>query len=150
MKIPYFMPIAVSLLLGLLIVLIGVAFWQLTYKPEPVKAKSISADVLWTIVNDYRVSKGLQPFEKSETLCEIARDRINDGWDAHKGFNEKYYYYSSQLSENMAYGNSEEELLNNWLNSTPHREALEKDWKYSCIASRDDYAVQIFSNLENQ
>lgn len=108
----------------------------------------LSAEKLTALVNEWRVSQGFQPYIKDERLCVIAQDRVDDGEDNHQGFRDKYYSYPYVLSENMifrAYEN--DKALESWLNSPSHRKALEKPYKYSCIATKDDVAVQIFSNF---
>lgn len=119
-------------------------------KPTPTHTSiALHAEKLTTLVNDWRDSQGYQPYVEHEALCEIAEDRFKDGIDQHRGFYERYSSYPSSLSENVASGNTEKQALQNWLNSTPHREALERPYRYSCIKCTVNLCFQIFSNLEN-
>lgn len=109
---------------------------------------SLNKDELWKTIQTWRVNQGLNKYNESADLCEIANDRANDGYDGHRGFVEKYYNSRPYiLSENITQAGDASSALLNWLNSPSHHAALEKDYKYSCVATNGDYAVQIFSNL---
>jgi uncharacterized protein YkwD len=118
--------------------------------PEP-KVIELNADKLWTIINDWRASEGLKPFTKDPRLCDIATDRLKDGLDYHRGFLTRYRDYPYVLSENEGLDTSEESMLDGpegWLKSPPHAKALRSDWVYSCVATKGNFAVQIFSNFQ--
>jgi len=103
---------------------------------------------LWSLIQKWRISQGLLEYTEDNGLCEIAKDRVDDEiLDYHKGFIDKYSNYRYAVKENLAYAFSEQEVLNGWLNSPPHRKALESSFKYSCIEVAGYYAVHIFSNL---
>lgn len=115
--------------------------------PTPI-SQSLSAEKLTALVNNWRVSQGLQPYAIDQQLCSIATDRVDDGEDNHKGLYDKYSDYPYYISENMLFrGTSEEAVLQAWLNSPDHRKALEHPYQYSCIATNENVAVQIFSNF---
>lgn len=131
-------------------------FKQVAYKIHPVsvisteQSKPLDAEKLTTLVNEWRVKSGFQPYIKNDSLCTIVNQRINDGMDRHTGFLQKYSEYPSVLSENMNFTyKTELDALNGWLNSPSHRNALEHPYVYSCIATKGSLAIQIFSNCEN-
>ena len=116
-------------------------------KPEVIH---LNADKLFSVVNEWRVEAGYKPYEKSEGLCKIAENRSNDGIDYHKGLYDKFGSYQSVIQENSNQrAETETASLHAWLNSPPHFATLKKDYKYSCVATKGDFAVQIFSNCEN-
>lgn len=120
--------------------------------PMAIPTQSIDKDdlsnQLFDIVNKHRISKSLSPFVKDEQLCEIAKDRSDDGvLDNHKGFHEKYDPYKYDLGENLVYPSTPEFMLYQWLQSKDgHKEAIESTYKYSCVAC-DKQCSMIFSNL---
>lgn len=114
----------------------------------PVETDTLSAEKLTTLVNEWRVKSGFQPYERSEGLCKIAYDRAMDDFDYHDGFMKKYWTYKSSLQENIVESITNKDALQWWLNSPKHHETLEKPYKYSCIAT-GKMAVQIFSNCES-
>lgn len=113
----------------------------------------LSEDKLWTLINNYRESKSLKPFIKDQKLCDIAEFRVvqlktkEGDYFNHDGFHELLDGNKIKYAENITGGYSEENALDRWLNSPPHKEAIEAEWKYSCVATGNNYAVQIFSNL---
>lgn len=121
--------------------------------------KKLDADKLWSLIQDWRVENGLQPYIKDQRLCVIAEDRVDDGDNYHEGFIKKMesnYYNLPEgvlVSENATGGTSEENMLQRWLNSPTHAETLGKSYNYSCVAvygttDPEYYAVQIFSNFK--
>lgn len=120
-----------------------------------------SEDKLWSLIQNWRTSQGLQPYIKDQRLCDIAKDRAHDmvlldNQDDHEGFYKKYSNYPSSLQENTEYTWDEKIGLDQWLNSPSHKQALEKQYAYSCLACESigrataQYCSQIFSNLEQQ
>ena len=109
-------------------------------------------EILWNLIQKWRDSANLPRYMKSDELCKIAKDRVDDqpiGMDDHKGFKEKYYSYPYVLSENITQGYSnEKQSLSGWLGSPPHREALEMPYTYSCISCINRTCVQIFSSFQ--
>jgi uncharacterized protein YkwD len=138
-----------------LFVLFALSFLAFVLVKKPIYSSytpvndSLDAEKLTTLVNEWRVKSGFQPYLKNDALCRISEDRVKDGADSHKGFVEKYYSYKSVLSENMTISPTNNGALTSWLNSTPHRKALEHNYKYSCISTDFVNSVQIFSNCEN-
>lgn len=133
-------------------------FWYLvptlhdlsTHDPSP--PKYLSAEKLTALVNNWRVSQGLQPYIEEQRLCKIAAERVLVGDDDHEGFVKKYSnnldYPTGVMQENAIWNfSSEQEGLDGWLNSPEHRAALEKPYKYSCIKTDKFNAIQIFSTF---
>lgn len=143
-------------LVPLLFFILSIAFLVAVYswKFKPAKAVQISdalsAEKLTALVNKWRVESGFQMYEKNEALCKISDNRVNDGIDYHKGLYDKYSKYPSYIAENSTeVYETNESALNEWLNSPSHKSALEKPYRYSCISTKNNFAVQIFSNCEN-
>lgn len=120
--------------------------------PTPVE---LNADKLWNLVNEHRQKLGLKPFIKDQRLCDIAKKRVlevpKDEADGipHEGFIKNYHQGPYSLSENVnVHYTTEEDSLNGWIHSPPHRKALEGSWIYSCIATNNDIAVEIFSSFD--
>jgi hypothetical protein len=112
----------------------------------------LNAETLTSLVNDWRVKSGFQPYIKQESLCRIASDRLPEVKVVfnHDAFVEKYYNkYASGIQENLVKSLNEDMALFQWLHSEAHRATLERNYKYSCIATSDMIGVQIFSNCEN-
>lgn len=112
----------------------------------------INAEKLMQLVNEWRVGQGFQPYEKSGELCNIALKRsieIQTNY-SHDKFESDYASYPSVVQENINRGHyTELRSLTSWLDSPPHLATLEKPYKYSCIATQGNYAVQVFSNCEH-
>jgi uncharacterized protein YkwD len=139
-------------MLLLLFAFIGFGFRVSEPKAQPVITdRPLDAEKLWTLIENWRVSQNLSSYKKNSRLCDVATIRVNDPpLDNHKLFLERYQSYPSKIAENLAdYAQSEQETLNGWLNSPSHFENLKYQYKYSCIAIKNSYAVQIFSSCEN-
>lgn len=114
------------------------------------KPTSIDKEILFALINQFRINENQNPYRESDILCKIALDRVDDEkLDNHKGFFDKYSNLPYSLSENLGEANSEKELLTAWLQSKTHAEILWKRYEYSCLKCQDNYCVMIFSNLEN-
>ena len=114
--------------------------------PEP---EEVDENKLWSLIQDWRVRNNQKPYIKDQRLCEIAKDRADDPLDYHKGFLEKYSNYPYKIQEIDIYNaESPIESLQGWLNSPPHRKALEYNWQYSCVACIKQTCSQIFSNFQ--
>lgn len=126
------------------------------YKPTPVTAVTptkpveLKADKLWSLIQDWRESQGLQPYIEDQRLCKIAEDRVDDKDYSHEQFMVKYdtSEYPYAMQENLVWNAMQEsDALEWWLNSPPHRATLEKPYTHSCLATDKNYAVQIFSSF---
>lgn len=124
-----------------------------THPPTPtitptISVVSLSSDKLWSLIQKWRRSEGLQPYIEDQRLCEIATDRADDEDTDHQGLYDKYSNNSYMIQENLAWNMpSEKETLTKWLNSPAHLETLKKPYIYSCLSTHNGYAVQIFSNF---
>lgn len=130
-----------------------------TQAPEPVIAASSGSyeDRLWDVVQNWRISQGLAAHAKDSRMCRLAELRLPEikvNW-SHDGFVNNSHYSAicpdsncfASMSENLSNGYySEQENLNGWLNSPAHREALQKNYTYSCIKCQDGYCVQEFAS----
>lgn len=108
------------------------------------------SEALYSKVNEYRTSNGLPPFERSERLCAIARERAPEiaeevaTGSIHSGFYGRGYGYPDV--ENAVGMGSVDANFNWWVNSGLHRGSiLGPDLKYSCLECSNGNCVQIFS-----
>ena len=121
-----------------------------TVYPSITPHSPLSADKLFTLVNSWRVSQKLPEFTKDNNLCEFAKERmkeIKSDW-SHAGFllNAKKTPYVV-LGENLARDyNNENDTLNSWLNSASHEANLRDSYQLTCIATEDNYVIQLFAN----
>lgn len=113
---------------------------------------TLNADLLFTMVNDYRVKNGLAPFEKDEKVCEITRLRAPELYpeiiinnNMHAGFYGRNLPY--QAAENIIYFRTEEGALNWWLNEPLHKKSIVSDYKYSCISCAGEACSQVFTSF---
>ena len=123
-------------------------------KIEEVK---LNEEKLWNIVNAWREENNLRPYTKNDRLCDIAKIRSNDPLinekllDDHKGFIERYKNYPSVIGENMAKDwKNEQSTLKAWIDSPTHLKNLQESFSYSCIKTKGDLVIQIFSSCENK
>ena len=114
--------------------------------PAPTDQPYLNAEKLTTLINDWRVSQGLQPYLRDERLCDIARKRVKFGNDEHRGFLKEYGNGPVPMSENAFWDvPTEDAALTGWLNSKGHRDNLEYPFTHSCIAVDKYNAIQIFA-----
>jgi len=117
-----------------------------TPTPLPTPVVVLSHDVLLKEVNNYRISRGLEPLFPSEKACQIADIRIKEVVEnfSHDGFKAERFCNNCELGEVLARGYSNEaETVNGWLNSAVHKYILEKNYQYFCARTKLDYAVVI-------
>ncbi len=120
---------------------------------ETETSKTLSEQVLWNTVNNWRSSQGLATYAKSEILCDFATQRLGEIKTeySHAGMSrhlEEWFRQSgyAELSENLSFvSRDENETLQGWLNSPSHRAALMSNYKYSCIKADGFSAVQLFA-----
>lgn len=113
---------------------------------------SLNSEKIFTLINEYRKSKNLPLLEKSDYLCQIANTRAPQLYDeifvtynVHAGFyamNVPYW-----ITENMAHYQSEQEIMNWWLSSSIHRQAIEGIHSYTCGACYGNSCVQLFTSF---
>ena len=121
---------------------------------QPIKYSSwgLNADKLFDMSNNYRASKGLSAFQKDDTTCQLASSRapeinaeIAEG-RMHSGLQARKLPYWN--SENIISYHSEEAAFNWWINDTIHREQIEGNYTYSCVACAGNACAQEFTNYQ--
>ncbi len=124
---------------------------QVNFATEP--TGTLSAEVLFSMVNTYRTSIALPAFEKEAQICSVAESRregiaqeIYQGLPLHSGFWSMNLPYFA--TENMIYQNTEAEALNWWLNSPVHRSAIEGNYKYACGVCNGEVCNLVFTNYD--
>lgn len=115
--------------------------------------KRPNSESLFNLINKWRRKNGFGEYIKDSRLCEIAIDRSHDEFDNHAGLLKKWNNFEFKASENLVSIDyqtdiTEESTLYNWLQSPPHRQALEKAYTHSCVACGEKQCVQIFSSFE--
>lgn len=121
------------------------------FSPSP--TGTLSAEVLFEMVNAHRASISLPALEKEAQICHVAEarrqgiaDEIFQGLPMHAGFyNMNLPYWAT---ENMIYQHSEQEALTWWLNSPIHRSAIEGSYRYACGVCNGEVCNMVFTNLE--
>jgi len=121
---------------------------------QPIKYSSwgLNADTLFDMSNNYRASKGLPVFQKDDKTCQLASSRapeinaeIAEG-RMHSGLKARNLPYWN--SENIISYHSEEAAFNWWINDTIHREQIEGNYTYSCVACAGNACAQEFTNYQ--
>lgn len=114
---------------------------------------TLSATLLFEMVNSYRASIALPPFEQEANVCGVAESRreeiaseIYSNLPLHAGFYAKNLPYWA--TENMIYQNTEEEALQWWLNSPVHRSAIQGAYKYACGVCNGEVCNMVFTSYE--
>ena len=122
--------------------------------PDATSSASLNAEVLFNLVNNYRLQLGLVPFTKDASICEIANSRAPELYNEifgnsymHAGFRERAKSLNYWATENIIYQNTENGALNWWLNSPIHKSAIVGDYKYSCTACSGKSCCQIFTSF---
>lgn len=121
--------------------------------------RPLDAEVLWSLIQTWRQSDdcrpgGCQTYIKDQRLCEIANKRASelagkyDDDFNHYNLDKYATEIESIIYENITGATSNQNALNRWLASVPHKSTLQKDLQYSCAVVGDTFAVQIFSNFE--
>lgn len=125
---------------------------QATATTVPTNNGGLNPEKLFTMANNYRQSKGLAPLEKDERACTLAASRapeinaeVAEG-RMHSGLKARNLPYWN--TENIITMNSEEAAFNWWINDTIHREAIEGNYKYSCVACSGNACAQEFTNFQ--
>jgi len=113
----------------------------------------LSADVLFSLVNQKRAEAGLLAFEKHPDICALAESRkpeieneLYGNSALHAGFRARDLPW--RATENLISQQTEEKAINWWMNSSIHRSAILGSAKYACIACQNKSCAMIFSSLE--
>jgi len=121
-----------------------------SFQPQQNSA-SLSPEVIFDLVNQYRSKLQIALFEKDQGLCSLAVERSKELYNEifvtgamHSGlYNRNLPYW---ITENMIHLNTEQGALNWWLNSTVHRNSIQGNYKYSCVACEGKSCAQLFTN----
>jgi len=120
---------------------------------------SAQEQALFDMVNDYRVSRGLNALEFDAASYEFALEHneymISRGKLSHDHFNARASKVSKITAANYVAENVAkdyqliDDALNGWLSSTPHQNTIEGDFTHSTISIKRDaegnpYYTQIF------
>ena len=115
----------------------------------------IKEDKIFALVNEARVSNGLSPLERIDTLDALASEHSQDmaktGILSHDGFDTRVDSIerslgSSYVGENVAMGyESAAAFVDGWLNSPGHRaNIMNPSYRRTGIGYYESYATQIF------
>lgn len=122
----------------------------LTVQTEPV-AVNLDSDKIFDLINQYRATLGLTPFERENSICELAQVRSIElaselaNGSIHSGlYNRNLPYW---IWENAKVGSSEEETVSWWIGSPIHRESILGDYKFSCIKCTGSNCTQLFTSF---
>ncbi|MGE5042000.1 MAG: CAP domain-containing protein [Candidatus Levyibacteriota bacterium] len=114
---------------------------------------TLSADLLFSMVNDHRKEMGLTPFEHEVNVCSVADSRKQEMVQEifvthalHAGFYAKNLPYWA--TENLIWQHTEAEALNWWLHSPVHKAALEGSYKYACGVCNGEVCNMVFTNYD--
>ncbi len=104
-----------------------------------------------TLINNYRVSKGLNPLEiinhisyKSEehNIYMIDNNVVNHDYFQQRADNLKKVLDAESVGENIAYNyQTAESVMTAWLNSPSHRENIEGDYTHMGVSVTVDEAT---------
>lgn len=128
---------------------------QITFSPQnftPAPTGTLSADVLFTMINEHRASISLPAYQKEAQVCGVAEGRREEITQEifvtgalHAGFwSDNHPFWAT---ENMIWQHTETEAMNWWLNSPVHRSAIEGDYLYACGTCNGEVCNMIFSSL---
>ena len=115
-------------------------------------SSGLNADILFSMVNSYRESKGLLDFQKDDKTCSLATSRAPEienevtAGNMHSGLRSRNLDYWN--SENIISMRNETEAFNWWINDQIHKDAIESNNKYSCIACSGNSCAEEFTNYQ--
>lgn len=125
---------------------------QTTIITSPSNPGGLNADVLFDMVNSYRSSKGLPAFQKDDKTCSLASSRAPEvanevaSGTMHSGLRARNLPYWN--TENIISMRNETEAFNWWINDQIHREAIESNNTYSCVACSGNSCAEEFTNYQ--
>ncbi len=125
---------------------------QISPQTEP-NGAGLSADVLFTMINEHRAKLGLPAYVKHDELCSLASSRgpqlyseIFVTHTMHVGLHNRNLPY--WITENMIHQQTEAQAMQWWLNSPVHRAGIEGNYTYSCGTCVGYDCVQLFTNFQ--
>lgn len=118
----------------------------------PAPTGTLSADLLFDMINQHRTSISLPVYQKEAQVCAVAEGRKDEitheifvTGALHSGFwADNHAFWAT---ENMIWQHTETEAMNWWLNSPVHRAAIEGDYTYACGTCNGEVCNMIFSSL---
>lgn len=125
-----------------------------TTAPSPAVQGGLSADRLFEMANNHRKSIGLNELQKDERACAVAQSRAPEiageiaSGNMHAGIRARNLPYWN--SENIITMGTEEGAFNWWINDQIHKEAIEGNYTYSCVACSGYACVQEFTNFQSK
>jgi len=123
-----------------------------TLNSSPNISSGLNADTLFSMVNSYRESRGLPDFQKDDKTCSLAASRAPEigsevtSGNMHSGLKSRNLNYWN--SENIISMRNETEAFNWWVNDQIHKDAIESNNKYSCIACSENSCAEEFTNYQ--
>lgn len=118
----------------------------------PSNPGGLNADILFSMVNSYRESKGLPAFQKDDKTCSLAESRapeVNNEiatGTMHSGLRALNLPYWN--TENIISMNSEQAAFNWWINDPIHLQAIVSSNKYSCVACSGNACAEEFTSYQ--
>ncbi len=120
-------------------------------EPTPQQFVNLDSDKIFSLINQYRASQGLSPFEQENSVCELAQIRsvelageLTNG-TIHSGlYNRTLPYW---IWENAKLGSNEEDTVSWWLSSPLHHQSIIGDYKYSCVKCTGTNCSQLFTSF---
>jgi uncharacterized protein YkwD len=112
----------------------------------------LNADVLFSLVNNYRTSQGLPAFQKDDRSCSLAASRAPEingeiaSGTMHSGLRARALPYWN--TENIISMNSEAAAFNWWINDKIHHDAIVGNYTYSCVACSGNACAEEFTNFQ--
>lgn len=112
----------------------------------------LNADAIFAMVNEHRAQMGLPPFQKSDNLTQIAKERTPElqnemygGAGMHAGFYNRHLPYWA--TENIISQKTEADAVNWWLHSPIHRSAIEGNYTNASVACQGNNCSMIFTSF---
>lgn len=120
--------------------------------PQNTQAKGLNADVIFNLVNQHRNSIGLPALQKDSRVCAIAEQR------APQVYNEIFITHNLDaglhamqipywITEDIINDDTEQDAVDWWLGDPTHRQVIEGNYSYSCVACSGNNCVQVFTNF---
>lgn len=113
----------------------------------PKLRRPLNGEILFNLTQSLRSKYHLEPYIKSEFLCQIAQKRllVVEKKFSHDGFYYKYFCDDCYLGENLAEGyDTEIQVVTAWELSQTHLENLLAAFTHSCLKTDGFFVVQIF------
>ena len=111
----------------------------------------LNSERIFELVNQYRTSQDLAPFERDDKVCELAQVRstelraeLNNG-TIHSGLYGRGLPY--WIFENAKVGSNEEGTVAWWISSPLHHQSIVGDYKFSCVRCTGDHCSQLFTSF---